>query len=141
MLSQLALVARGQAGTTGVVSNLSMMDHAIKEPPEQYRTVLTMLRAIRDWPATSKARQERIVGSNASQNFSTGEPGADIQAQGGSFTIGAMPTGPGLRQPAANQKTWAPSLLRACLELERVIMPERKPSSTVVVNRNAQCVI
>jgi len=65
----------------------------------------------------------------------------EFAPSGDSFTLGAMPkklgrTGGEGRQPAANA-TFG-ELLEACLDLEAAIMPERLPSSTVVINRNAQ---
>jgi hypothetical protein len=48
-----------------------------------------------------------------------GATAAEMGLRGGSFTLGAMPSGTGLRQPLANQEPWAPPLLQACLALER----------------------
>jgi hypothetical protein len=57
-----------------------------------------------------------------------------IKGGGDSFTIGQMP--PGMSQPSAN--VGLERLLAACRELEQTTFPLRPPSSTVVVNRNAQ---
>jgi hypothetical protein len=80
-----------------------------------------MLRALDGsglWPDTGEQRQKRIKGG------------------GDSFTIGNMPAG--MAQPALNSTLG--ELLSACLELEQALLPMRLPSSTVVVNRNAQFV-
>ena len=87
--------------------------------PAMYATVVEMLRELDrkgTWPDTGEQRQKRIKGG------------------GDSFTIGNMPSG--MAQPALN-KTLG-TLLAACRELEQAILPMRLPSSTVVVNRNAQ---
>ena len=106
---------------------------AVVSVPSAYGRVLEMLRGITSdqWPRTSNARRERIAAG----------PGGDAEAEekksaGESFSLGAMPVGPGLRQPQANAAF--SDLLEACLDLEAEIMPERPPSSTVVINRNAQ---
>ena len=109
--------------------------------PAAYEKVLGMLRQIsaEQWPRTSNARRERILdkGEESSEPAEMGE----FAPSGDSFTLGAMPkklgrTGGEGRQPAANA-TFG-ELLEACLDLEAAIMPERLPSSTVVINRNAQ---
>lgn len=87
--------------------------------PAMYANVVGMLRELDTkgtWPDTGEQRQKRIKGG------------------GDSFTIGNMP--PGMAQPALNKTLGA--LLEACRELEQAILPMRIPSSTVVVNRNAQ---
>ena len=106
---------------------------AVVSVPSAYGRVLEMLRAITSdqWPRTSNARRERIAAG----------PGGDAEVEekkpaGESFSLGAMPIGPGLRQPQANAAF--SDLLEACLDLEAEIMLERPPSSTVVINRNAQ---
>lgn len=84
-----------------------------------YTKVLSMLRSIDtsgEWPATGEQRRRRIAGS-----------------RGDSFTLGQMP---GDHQPLGNKRF--PDLLTACYELEEAMLPLRPPSSTVVINRNAQ---
>ena len=115
--------------------SVSSVDGAMQTVvPAAYEKVLGMLRAItpEKWPRTSNARRERIESRNTAAE-------ADIAAEqptGESFSLGAMPVGRGLRQPQANADF--SDLLEACLDLEEAIMPQRPPSSTVVINRNAQ---
>ena len=57
--------------------------------------------------------------------------------KGGSFSVGYMPCSTrGSSMPASNSRY--PELVRAAFLLERALMPERPPSSTIAVNRNAQ---
>ena len=89
--------------------------------PGPFATVVELLRKMDVdgvWPATGPNRQKRIQGS------------------GTSFTLGGMP--PDMKQPNANELF--PDLLAACFRLEADLMPLRDPSSTVVVNKNAQFV-
>jgi hypothetical protein len=63
---------------------------------------------------------------------------AFLEGQGGasgSFSVGAMP-GDKCTQPKAN--SLFPELMRAAFELELAIRPDREPSSTIAINRNAQ---
>ena len=53
---------------------------------------------------------------------------------GGSFSLGSMPAP--LSEPQNNKKF--PKLLKAVFELERQLMPNRPPSSTIAINCNAQ---
>jgi len=53
---------------------------------------------------------------------------------GGSFSVGCLPKH--LAQPKGNNLF--PELLRACFDLERVLCPDRPPSSTIAINRHAQ---
>lgn len=115
--------------------SVSSVDGAMRTVvPAAYEKVLAMLRAITpdQWPRTSNARRERIE----SRGSAVDGDGVADKAAGESFSLGAMPVGPGLRQPQANADFR--DLLDACLDLEEAIMPERPPSSTVVINRNAQ---
>ena len=47
-----------------------------------------------------------------------------------------MPTSGGSQQPASNAAF--PMLVKAAFALERALLPDRAPSSTIAVNRNAQ---
>jgi hypothetical protein len=61
-----------------------------------------------------------------------------VEGQGGasgSFSLGAMP-GDKCIQPKGN--TLFPELMNAAFELEVALCPDREPSSTIAVNRNAQ---
>eukprot|EP01043_Picozoa_sp_COSAG02_P005040 COSAG02_NODE_134_length_34593_cov_43.594886_26_plen_1236_part_00 len=121
--------------TQQVHGSVSSVDGAMQTVvPAAYEKVLGMLRAIKpeQWPRTSNARRERIE----SRSTADGGDSADDKPAGESFSLGAMPVGRGLRQPQANADF--SDLLEACLDLEEAIMPERPPSSTVVINRNAQ---
>jgi len=62
--------------------------------------------------------------------FAEGQGGAS-----GSFSVGAMP-GEGCEQPRANSTF--PELMKAAFELEIALRPDREPSSTIAINRNAQ---
>jgi hypothetical protein len=53
----------------------------------------------------------------------------------GSFSVGAMPAG-ACNQPKGN--TLFPELMKAAFELEIALLPDREPSSTIAINRNAQ---
>lgn len=59
---------------------------------------------------------------------------AEFGGEGGSFSVGAMP--PPLHAPAANHLF--PDLMLRAFELERVLKPDRPPSSTIAVNKKAQ---
>jgi tRNA U38,U39,U40 pseudouridine synthase TruA len=61
--------------------------------------------------------------------FTEGQGGAS-----GSFSVGAMPGSH--EQPKANSVF--PELMKAAFELEIALFPDREPSSTIAVNRNAQ---
>lgn len=73
--------------------------------------------------------QSSAANNNANANNSTGEGGAS-----GSFSFGAMPGQK--NQPKANSQF--PDLMKAAFELEIALFPNREPSSTIAVNRNAQ---
>ncbi|CAB9511644.1 expressed unknown protein [Seminavis robusta] len=75
------------------------------------------------------ARNNKLERSSAYE-FQEGEGGAS-----GSFSVGAMP-GVQCTQPKAN--TAFPDLMKAAFELERALLPDREPSSTIAINRNAQ---
>ena len=77
------------------------------------------------------AKANKIDGSTASAYaFKEGQGGAS-----GSFSVGAMP-GDRCEQPKGN--ALFPELMKAAFELEQVLCPNREPSSTIAVNRNAQ---
>ena len=78
--------------------------------------------------ACLQAKSNKLIRSCA-YSFKEGEGGAS-----GSFSVGAMPGQ--CQQPKAN--TLFPELMRAAFELEMILCPEREPSSTIAVNRNAQ---
>jgi tRNA U38,U39,U40 pseudouridine synthase TruA len=86
---------------------------------EVYAKTLHLLRladASGLWPSSSPTRAKIILGN------------------GGTFALGAMP--PPLEFPNAN-KIFR-ELLVAAFQLEASLKPNRKPSSTIAVNRNAQ---
>jgi hypothetical protein len=76
-----------------------------------------------------KARSNKIDKSSA-YIYVEGEGGAS-----GSFSVGAMP-GEACTQPKGNELF--PELMRAAFELEIALCPNREPSSTIAINRNAQ---
>lgn len=63
-------------------------------------------------------------------SFNEGQGGAS-----GSFTVGVMP-GDRCEQPKSNASF--PELMKAAFELEIALCPDREPSSTIAINRNAQ---
>jgi tRNA U38,U39,U40 pseudouridine synthase TruA len=90
--------------------------------PGMFRHMLCLLREAEQsgrWPASSISRRNVI-----DKNSKRGE----------SFALGRMPAH--LKQPAANDRF--PELMQAAIALEHLLMPERPPSSTFVVNKHAQ---
>lgn len=127
--------------------------------PPLYEKVLNLLReasASGNWPSTSPKRQLVIVSTSDGDN---GEARASLsvahlraksntheqispyqwkEGQGGasgSFSVGAMP-GNQCEQPKGN--SLFPELMKAAFELEIALRPDREPSSTIAINRNAQ---
>lgn len=78
------------------------------------------------WVARNNKKLER----SSAYSFHEGDGGAS-----GSFSVGAMP-GEHCVQPKANQLF--PDLMKAAFELEHALCPDREPSSTIAINRNAQ---
>ena len=134
--------------------------------PPIYQKVLHYLRqadASGLWPSTNAKRQLVMVtaarkdgAGNASgvvsppvslsmarllankNEASTASAYSFVEGQGGasgSFSVGAMP-GDRCDQPKGN--VLFPELMKAAFELERILCPDREPSSTIAVNRNAQ---
>ena len=148
--------------STPLMTPLSSIDTSV---PALYKEVLRCLREIDAsgrWPTTTAKRQMVMVSTPTDENgaridtqgtifsslsvahsiaknnkyersspyvFKEGEGGAS-----GSFSVGAMPGTSG--QPKAN--SLFPELMKNAFELERRLLPDRKPSSTIAVNRNAQ---
>jgi hypothetical protein len=79
--------------------------------------------------ALIKARKNTVERSSA-YAFVEGQGGAS-----GSFSVGYMPGGAN-KSPKSN--ALFPELVQAAFELERVLCPNREPSSTIAINRNAQ---
>ncbi|GFH56919.1 hypothetical protein CTEN210_13396 [Chaetoceros tenuissimus] len=130
------------------------------EVPHLYAKVLELLRKADEsgqWPSTTAKRQLVMVSTTNNENeesttskslcvqqlkaqagtfektcaysFKEGQGGAS-----GSFSVGAMPGQ--CDQPKAN--TLFPELMKAAFELEIALCPNREPSSTIAINRNAQ---
>ena len=78
------------------------------------------------WKAINGSHSEGVV---SAYSLAEGQGGAS-----GSFSVGLMP--PGVGQPKANEIF--PELTKAAFELEVALCPDREPSSTIAVNRNAQ---
>jgi hypothetical protein len=74
-----------------------------------------------------QAKSNKLERSSA-YAFAEGQGGAS-----GSFSVGAFP---GDQQPNGNEVF--PELMKAAFELERALLPDREPSSTIAINRNAQ---
>lgn len=128
--------------------------------PDVYIQVLQCLRNIDtggEWPTTSSKRQLVMISTNSvkdenqqpesltiacskakrndqkalsAYSFVEGQGGAS-----GSFSVGFMPGGIH-KQPKAN--SMFPDLVKAAFHLETKLFPEREPSSTIAINRNAQ---
>lgn len=128
--------------------------------PALYRKVLELLRQAEksgDWPTTSPKRQLVMVSTSEnsdpkkkseslyiahlkakSNNFESASAYSFKEGQGGasgSFSVGGMP-GLGCEPPKGNGLF--PELMKAAFELEIALCPEREPSSTIAINRNAQ---
>ena len=128
--------------------------------PELYGVVLNHLRKLDtsgEWPTTSSKRQLVMISTDsskdknqqpesltmactkASQNIQTNSSAYSFaEGQGGasgSFSVGIMPGGAN-KQPKAN--SMFPELVQAAFDLEVKLCPEREPSSTIAINRNAQ---
>lgn len=76
------------------------------------------------------ARNKKNLERSSAYAFQEGEGGAS-----GSFSVGVMP-GETCAQPKGNQMF--PQLMKAAFELEIALRPDRTPSSTIAINRNAQ---
>jgi len=125
--------------------------------PDMYQAVLHYLRkadASGMWPSTTSKRQLVMVSNNvengektsaslvlaqmkarcndeerySAYGFCQGQGGAS-----GSFSVGDFPGG---QKPKGNELF--PELTKAAFELELALMPNREPSSTIAINRNAQ---
>lgn len=132
--------------------------------PVLYEKVLFYLRqadASGSWPATTPKRQLVMVSTVSENATDVDKSGAStdlvsaiikaksnkehrmsayafVEGEGGasgSFSVGAMP-GEQCTQPKAN--LMFPELMKAAFELELVLRPDREPSSTIAINRNAQ---
>jgi tRNA U38,U39,U40 pseudouridine synthase TruA len=129
--------------------------------PEAYEKVLYYLRqadASGNWPSTTLKRQLVMIATeeDAEENNSKSDSlviahikaknnkekrssaYAFVEGQGGasgSFSVGAFP-GDASKQPKSN--TLFPELTQAAFELEVALCPNREPSSTIAINRNAQ---
>ena len=77
-----------------------------------------------------KAQSKKEVERDSAYSFREGEGGAS-----GSFSVGAMP-GAQCEVPKGNKLF--PELMKAAFELEIALCPDREPSSTIAINRNAQ---
>ncbi len=129
--------------------------------PELYAKVLDLLRQADsggNWPSTTPKRQLVMVSTEQNgdepnkksdslavalqkakaNNFESVSAYSFKEGQGGasgSFSVGAMP-GQGCEPPKGNYLF--PELMKAAFELEIALCPEREPSSTIAINRNAQ---
>jgi tRNA U38,U39,U40 pseudouridine synthase TruA len=127
--------------------------------PPLYEKVLNLLReasASGNWPSTTPKRQLVMVStaegetgegrtsltvahlrakSNAHEPISAYQWKEGQGGASGSFSVGAMP-GNQCEQPKAN--SLFPELMKAAFELEIALFPNRQPSSTIAINRNAQ---
>ena len=126
-----------------------------KDVPTLFQTVLHWLRKVNDegsWPVTTAKRQLVMVPSSETSSTTalamsqvktsvfhqlerpSAYDNSDNGGASGSFSVGAMPGD--VAQPKNNQLF--PELMKAAFELEIALMPDREPSSTIAINRNAQ---
>lgn len=118
-----------------------------------YMKVLSLLRDIHEsgrWPDSSTGRRMLILDMDEEKKEDDdNNPSGGIikegveeilqetkkkKSDGGSFSLGGMPAP--MNEPHNNRIF--PKLLKAVFELEKILMPNRPPSSTVAVNCNAQ---
>lgn len=113
----------------------SSVDSSGKTAPEIYQAVLHQLRQVYEtgmWPDTSTKRQVVMV-TDISKDSELGSDASPVKPNAsGSFSVGYMPRW----QPKAN--ALFPQLVKAAFALEQALLPDREPSSTIAVNRNAQ---
>ncbi len=130
--------------------------------PMMFEKVLSLLRQADSsgaWPSTTPKRKLVMVSTSTSEtdngeeegktslsiahlkaksnNFSAESAYGFKEGQGGasgSFSVGAMPGQCG----APKGNTLFPELMKAAFELEIALRPDREPSSTIAINRNAQ---
>ena len=146
-------------GTSLIDALLPPLDSVDSKVPHLFAKVLKLLQEADTsglWPTTTAKRQMVMVSTNkddgtavteslssarwkAITNHSEAAVSAYSLAEGqggasGSFSVGVMP--PGVAQPKANEIF--PELTKAAFELEVALCPDREPSSTIAVNRNAQ---
>ena len=136
--------------TTDVTSFLPPLSSVDPSVPKLYEKVLFYLREADKsgrWPSTTPGRQLVMLSTSneghqanlsmaslslsldrrySAYSFKEGEGGAS-----GSFSVGLMPG----EQPKAN--LLFPELVKAAFELEVALCPDRPPSSTIAINRNA----
>jgi hypothetical protein len=129
--------------------------------PELYQKMLFHLRQVDSsgqWPSTTLKRQLVMISTAEGEEAREGQPASLSMAhmkaknnsekrscsysyaegQGGasgSFSVGLMPGGVN-KQPKSN--FLFPELVKAAFELEAKLFPDREPSSTIAINRNAQ---
>jgi hypothetical protein len=112
-------------------------------PKRQLVMISTVREGCKDQgdPATATSLAEALERAHSSQAIeSSSRSSAYIFEEGqggasGSFSVGAMPDGQNA-QPRANHVF--PRLMKAAFELEIALRPDREPSSTIAINRNAQ---
>lgn len=108
-----------------MVANLT--EEASKDPVNSNRSLTLSESQFRAKWGLMEASTTRS--SSQAYAFEQGEGGAS-----GSFSVGAMPGKS--HQPKANETF--PELMKAAFELETALCPDRPPSSTIAINRNAQ---
>ena len=140
--------------STSFLPPLESIDQAV---PPLFEKVLFYLRqadASGMWPSTTPNRQlvmlstlheesqaraissihlqakKNVESQSSAYSFREGNGGAS-----GSFSVGFMPD-ERCSQPKGN--TLFPELVKAAFELELALCPDREPSSTIAINRNAQ---
>ncbi|KAL3920100.1 MAG: hypothetical protein SGILL_003430, partial [Bacillariaceae sp.] len=143
------------------VSSIPSVGIVDPKAPKAFEEVLGHLRyvdASGDWPSTTPKRQLVMVSTQDGDDNTAGQQADSLaialskakmnlterssayafaEGQGGasgSFSVGYMPGTS--NQPKAN--SMFPKLVKAAFDLERALYPDREPSSTIAINRNAQ---
>lgn len=158
--STLAVSGKSADEASELIPSLDLVDSTV---PAVFETVLRCLReadASGLWPSTTPKRQMVMISSltddavskedalpisladahDKARNNKGSRSSAYIFAEGeggasGSFSVGAMP-GDRCIQPKGN--SLFPELMKAAFQLEIALRPDREPSSTIAINRNAQ---
>lgn len=143
---------------TSMVPPVETVDPTV---PEAYAKVLYYLRQADEsgnWPSTTLKRQLVMIATEEgadennskvdslsiahikAKNNKEKRSSAYVYVEGqggasGSFSVGAFP-GDASKQPKSN--ALFPELTKAAFELEVALRPNREPSSTIAINRNAQ---
>jgi tRNA U38,U39,U40 pseudouridine synthase TruA len=153
--------ADGEGGSVPANKLIPPIESVDASVPDVFHDVLFHLRRLDEsgqWPSTTLKRQLVMVSTGEGDGESDDKPASlsvahikarnnkekrscaysFVEGQGGasgSFSVGVMP-GSNNKQPKSN--FLFPELIKAAFELEVNLFPDREPSSTIAINRNAQ---